>query len=247
MVDPAGDPEAGVGPDGRGGPHAFVGDLSVPVLRSDDHHHLARVLRLRDGAPMTLGDGRGGWRPARFRIDADAAPEPDGEVVAVPTPERSVTVGFSLIKGGRPELVVQKLTELGVDRILPLSADRSVVRWDAAKAAANVDRFRRVAREAAMQSRRVHLPEVVAVGRPSEVAGGPAVVLAEPGGEPLGNPWVDGVEALLVGPEGGWSDEELAGRRTVGLGATVLRAETAAIVAGTLLVALRDGRLRPGT
>ncbi|HAQ22744.1 MAG TPA: hypothetical protein DCR10_04265, partial [Acidimicrobiaceae bacterium] len=71
----------------------------------------------------------------------------------------------------------------------------------------------------------------------------PAVALAEPGGEPLGAPGAGPVDVVLVGPEGGWTDDELAGRRTVGLGSTVLRAETAAIAAGTLLVALRDGRL----
>jgi RsmE family RNA methyltransferase len=67
------------------------------------------------------------------------------------------------------------------------------------------------------------------------------VVLAEPGGDPI-----DGsVRVLLVGPEGGWTDEELSGHLTVGLGPTVLRAETAAISAGTLLTALRDGRVSP--
>lgn len=237
----------GAAPDGRGGPHAFVADLSAPLLDDADLHHLARVLRLRDGDPMTVGDGRGAWRPARFRLYPGVGPEADGEVVEVPAPERPVAVGFSLIKGGRPELVVQKLTELGVDRILPLAAERSVVRWDDAKAAANLERFRRVAREAAMQSRRVHLPEVVAVGRPADVVAGPAVAVAEPGGEPLGSPGADSVDVVLVGPEGGWTDDELAGRRTVGLGSTVLRAETAAIAAGTLLVALRDGRLAPPT
>jgi len=152
-----------------------------------------------------------------------------------------VTVGFALIKGGRPEMVVQKLTELGVDRILPLSADRSVVQWDEAKASAQVERFRRVAREAAMQSRRAWLPTVEGVAAARDVQPAVGVVFAEPGGDPI-----DGsVRVLLVGPEGGWTDEELIGHPTVGLGSTVLRAETAAISAGTLLTALRDGRVSP--
>ena len=243
MGDRGGGPVPGTAPDGRGGPHAFVADLAAPLLDEADHHHLARVLRLRDGDAMTLGDGRGAWRPGRFRLDPGMGPEADGEVVEVAPSERPVTVAFSLIKGGRPELVVQKLTELGVDQILPLAAERSVVRWDDAKAVANLERFRRVAREAAMQSRRVYLPEVLAVGEPADVADGPAVAVAEPGGEPLGAPGAGPVDVVLVGPEGGWTDDELAGRRTVGLGSTVLRAETAAIAAGTLLVALRDGRL----
>ena len=226
-------------PDGRGGPHAFVDDLGAPLLDDADHHHLTRVLRLSDGAPLTVGDGRGGWRPARFRTDSALGPEPDGEVVVVPPPSRTVAVGFALIKGGRPELVVQKLTELGVDRILPLAASRSVVRWDDDKAAVQVERFRRVAREAAMQSRRVHLPIVEPLTRAVDVPHGPGLAMAQPGGGPL----ADDLVVLLVGPEGGWTAGELEGRRTVGLGTTVLRAETAAIATATLLVAVRDGRL----
>ena len=224
-------------PDGRGGPHVFVADPSAPVLADDDRHHLALVLRLRDGDPITIGDGAGRWSPAVFRSGAE--PEPTADVVEVPEAGSPVAVGFALIKGGRPELVVQKLTELGVDRILPLTAERSVVRWDAAKAGAQVERFRRVAREAAMQSRRVWLPEIEEVSAARHLAASDGLAVAEPGGDPL-----DGsIRTLLVGPEGGWTADELVGHRTVGLGRTVLRAETAAIAAGALLTALRDGRI----
>ena len=224
---------------GRGGPHVFVVDLSTPTLDEHDRHHLGRVLRLRDGDDLTLGNGAGRWCRAVYRIGGD--PEPVGDVVAVPTPDPAVVVGFALIKGGRPEMVIQKLTELGVDRILPLSADRSVVQWDEAKASKQVERFRRVAREAAMQSRRAWLPTVEEMAAARDVQPAAGVVLAEPGGDPI-----DGsVRVLLVGPEGGWTDEELIGHSTVGLGPTVLRAETAAIAAGTLLTALRDGRVSP--
>ena len=224
---------------GRGGPHVFVVDLSTPTLDEDDRHHLGRVLRLRDGDDLILGDGAGRRCRAVYRVSDD--PELVGDVVAVPASDPAVAVGFALIKGGRPEMVVQKLTELGVDRILPLSADRSVVQWDEAKASTQVERFRRVAREAAMQSRRAWLPivEEMAVAREVQPAAG--VVLAEPGGDPIDR----SVRVLLVGPEGGWTDEELIRHPTVGLGPTVLRAETAAISAGTLLTALRDGRVSP--
>ena len=219
-------------PDGQGGPHVYVEDLDEPVLANEDRHHLARVLRLRDGDSLTVGDGLGRWRPARFGSDLRI----DGEVVEVPAASRAVAVGFALIKGGRPELVVQKLTELGVDRILPLAAERSVVRWDEAKVASQYERMVRVAREAGMQSRRARLPEVAPVAPVESLLD---AAMAEPGGEVLDAD----VDVLLVGPEGGWTPEELRERRRISLGSTILRAETAAIVAGVLLVALRDGRV----
>ena len=74
--------------------------------------------------------------------------------------EPALTVAFAPIKGERPEWVVQKLTELGIDRIVPLRSERSVVRWTAQRGQAAVERLRRVAREAAAQCRRVWLPEV---------------------------------------------------------------------------------------
>jgi 16S rRNA (uracil1498-N3)-methyltransferase len=224
------------GPDGTEGPHAFVADLEVPILDEDDRRHLSASLRLRPGDPLTLSDGKGAWRRARF------GPEiaPDGPIEAVPAAAPELTVAFALVKGARPELVVQKLTELGVDRIIPFTAARSVVQWDDAKVRKGHARLSRVAREAAMQSRRVRLPRIEPATDFAAVAALPGAVLAQRGGgaASLARPTV------LVGPEGGWSDEELAavaGR--VGLGATVLRAETAAIAAAATLTALRAGVL----
>ena len=229
----------GAPPDGRGGPHAFVADVEDPVLSADDRHHLSRVLRLRDGDALTVCDAAGRWRPASFGDRLVAS----GDVVEVPPPAREVAVGFALIKSGRPELVVQKLTELGVDRILLLSAERSVVMWDEGKAAVQLHRLTRVVREAGMQSRRVRLPVLEPLRQASVVARDPTVAMAEPGGSGL-----DGdVGVLLIGPEGGWTEAELGDRRRVGLGSTVLRAETAAIAAGALMVALRDARVSAGS
>ena len=226
-------------PDGRGGPHAFVEDVEEPVLSTDDRHHLSKVLRLRYGDPLTVCDAAGHWRPARFGNRL----EPSGDVVEVLPPAREVAVGFTLIKSGRPELVVQKLTELGVDRILLLVAERSAVKWDDEKVTDNVERLARVVRESGMQSRRVRLPVLESPQRVSVAAQGPGVAMAEPGG--LG---LDGdVGLLLIGPEEGWTAAELGDRRRVGLGSTVLRSETAAIAAGALMVALRDGRVAAGS
>jgi len=216
--------------------HAFVVDLAAPELTDADRHHLERVLRLRPGDEITVSDGAGSWRPCRF----GAPLEPVGDVSREPAPDPPLTVGFALTKGQRPELTVQKLTELGVDRIAPFVAARTVVRWDPDQAAAHVERLRRLAREAAMQSRRVWLPEVEQVRDFATVVdaiGAGACLADRAGGAPaLSRP------AVLVGPEGGWSDDERAcGLPVVGLGRHVLRAETAAVAAGVVLSALRAG------
>jgi len=174
----------------------------------------------------------------------DVRLEAVGRVVTEPDPDPPVTVGFSLVKGDRPELVVQKLTEVGVDRILLLAAARSVVRWDPERAARGVARLRTVAREAAMQCRRDRLPVVTDVAPVNEVA----LALAGSGGMCEQNGTLRPSllrPALLVGPEGGWDDSEVEnGLPLVGLGPTTLRAETAAICAGVLLCGLRSTTVR---
>lgn len=231
--------EGGPALDGSQGPHVLVDDVEHPTLGADDRHHLERVLRIRPGDSLTVGDGAGRWRACRLGAEG-AEPDPVGAVVAVPRPDPSVAVGFALIKGGRAELVVQKLTEVGVDRIVPFVAERSVVRWDDDKAARNVARLRRVAREAVMQSRRVWIPRVEEVTTFDVLAGEPGAVMAAQGGGPPESR----AGIVLVGPEGGWSSaEQAAPLPRVALGYPVLRAETAAIAAGVLVCALRDGRV----
>lgn len=223
----------------HGAAHVFVEDVTAPGLAPEDAHHLARVLRLRDGETVTVADGRGGWRECAF-VDGGLAPR--GDVVRVPPPVSPVTVAFALAKGDKPELIVQKLTELGVNRIVPVAAARSVVRWDAAKAAHHGERLAAVARAAAMQSRQAFLPvldPVVEFG--VFAASEPGVALAHPGGDPLDAT----LRSIAVGPEGGWTEAEMASvGRHVELGPTTLRTETAAVAAGVLLTALRDGRIR---
>jgi 16S rRNA (uracil1498-N3)-methyltransferase len=161
-----------------------------------------------------------------------------------PPPDPPLSVGFALHKGERPEWAVQKLTELGIDRIITFTTARTVIRLDDAGIARRGERLRRVARDAAAQCRRLRLPriddplpyETLLAGEDS------AIAVAEPGAPPL----VAGTTCVLVGPEGGFTEDELTRAPTlVGLADTVLRTETAAVTAGVLLVALRAGRIRP--
>jgi len=223
----------------------YVADLDDPAPDARDAHHLARVLRLRPGEPVVAGDGRGRWRLCRFRAppgDGVAVLEPDGPLTSVPRAAPLITVGFVPVKGERPEWVVQKLTEVGVDRVVVLRSARAVVHWEGERARRAIERLRRVAREAAGQSRAPWLPElegVLDLGTLAAALAPVPLVLAHPGGDP---PSVT-MPALAVGPEGGWDDAELGsgGRPVVGLGPGILRAETAAVAGGLLLCALRNG------
>jgi 16S rRNA (uracil1498-N3)-methyltransferase len=216
------------------GPFVFVDDIDRPELADNDRHHLSRALRVRDGEEMVVSDGRGRWRAARF----GSAIEIEGEILEDPLPVPAITVVFAPVKGDRPEWLVQKLTEIGVDRLVPMICDRSVVRWHGDRSDRALERLRRVAREAAMQSRRPRLPVIEAPVSFLEAVGWPGVAIASSGGM---RPSLE-TPTVLIGPEGGWTDDELAAAHsTVSLGVQVLRAETAAVTAGTLLVALRQG------
>ena len=224
-----------------GGPLAYVADLHDPTLNDEDHHHLARVRRLRPGDDLILGDAAGHWCRAHFDGNRPALV---GPIVAAPKLQPELEVAFALVKGAKPELVVQKLTELGIDRIRPFVASRSVVRWDGTKSATAHARLVKVARGAAMQSRRAWIPRVEAVATFAEVSTLAGACRADRGGDPpsLERP------VLLVGPEGGWDDQERSvDLPVVGLGDGVLRAETAAITAGVVLSVLRCGLVRSTT
>lgn len=219
--------------------HLFVEDVEAPAVAGEDRHHAERVLRLRHGEAITVSDGRGRWRQAVWRPGAEPEPVTEVHLDAEPTP--MITVGFALTKSDKGAQVVQKLTECGVDRILPLIAERSVVRWDEDKAATAVARWKKVAREAAMQSHRNWLPTVEPVTPFADAVTMRGVVLAHMDGAPL-----DRMSTfVLVGPEGGWAEAELAAWPCVRLSRSVLRAETAAVAAGVLLTGLRDGIVAP--
>ena len=217
----------------QAGPHVFVDDLERPELREADRHHLARALRVRSGDPLTLSDGAGNWRTARF---GDVV-QPDGVVQAVAPPAYEIGIGVALTKAAKPEFAVQKATEIGVDRIVVFEAEHSVARWDEPKRSRNEQRLATVAREAAMQSRRVTIPTVEVVENLDHMIGLSGVARADFGGSAVHS----GHRFVLVGPEGGWSATERQRLpEAIDLGPTVLRAETAAIVASTILVMSRD-------
>ena len=227
----------------------FVPDLEVLEVTPGDAHHLAQALRLRPGEVVVAADGRGRWRACRFAGPAAGRAGPalhaDGPVLSSPRPAPEITVAFVPVKGERPEWAVQKLTEAGVDRIVVLRSARAVVRWEGQRAARAVERLQRVAREAAAQSRRAWLPEVRGVHTLAELADllvPVPLALAHPGGDPPSTR----APAVAVGPEGGWEEAETgAGYPLVGLGPTVLRAETATVAVGLLLCALRAGLVGP--
>jgi 16S rRNA (uracil1498-N3)-methyltransferase len=207
--------------------HVVVDDVDQPVVDEPTSHHLFRVLRVRDGDTVTVTDGRGRWRVCHA---AGGEVLPSADATAVADRDAACTVAFAIPKSDRPEWIVQKLTELGVARIVLLHAERSVVRWETDRAERHLAKLRRVAVEALEQSRGIWLPDLVG----PVPAGG--VLPDTPAAEPDGRALSRRDRALAIGPEGGWSptELELAADR-VSLGASVLRVETAAVVAAAWL------------
>ena len=234
---------------------ALIGDHAV---------HLARVLRAEIGQEFDIATGAGvrcgtitSISDARVEFALGLAHEvKPASFKSIP----KITVVLAIFKFDRMEWAIEKCTEIGVARIIPVSTRRS----DAHLATAAVkrhERWQRIARQAAEQSRRSAPPEIAAPIKLKQLAddrvlpvGAPRVVLAEPLaeseessrlGDILRSSSSAGGVVLAVGPEGGWADEELAwfqetGWAAASLGSMILRAETAAIVATALaLDALR--------
>ena len=190
--------------------HIVVEHVDDPRLDADAEHHVFRVLRLRAGESVTVTDGAGSWRPCVVAGESVVA---DGAARFVPRSADPLTIAWAIPKRDRPEWIVQKLTEIGVDRIVIVHADRSVVRWDASRAGRHVAKLRRVASEAVQQSRGVWVPTIEGPVEAAEILS--QAVAAEPGGREL--TLLDRV--IAIGPEGGWSDAELAlARDRVSLG-----------------------------
>lgn len=223
--------------------HVFVRDLADPVLEDPDAHHLLRVLRVRPGETVSVSNGTGAWRTCVMSSRSELEPV-DDTVHSESASTRPITVAFGVTKSDKPEVVVQKLTELGVDHIVPVLLDHSVVRWDDDKVERQHERFSKVSREAAMQSRQVFLPSVHRVVSDLETLLANPLMKGQWGlvalADPDGSSEMAGVSALIIGSEGGFSQRELdLVDARVSLVGGVLRAETAAIAAGVLLANAR--------
>ena len=205
-------------------------------------HYMADVLRLPPGAPLEVFDGAGNAWDASFTGSELRL----GERRPAPRPGATVWLAFALARGEKGDWIVQKGTELGVSRLVPWQAERSVVRLEPDRAAERARRWRRIAEEAARQCGRAEVPEVALPGTLAAALDAPGgfvrIAFHAGAGAPLASlvrPGMPGILAV-VGPEGGLTEREVeacvaAGCGLATLGPRVLRAETAAVVAAALL------------
>lgn len=223
-----------------------VGD--VAVVDGDEGFHAANVRRLRAGEELDLGDGAGAMahcvieEVVKARLTARVL-----ERCTVEPASPTVTVVQALPKSDRSELAIELATEAGADAFVAWRAARCVARWDGGRADKGLRRWRAVARAAARQSRRPHIPSVtgpVTTGqlltdvRGAVAADTTVLALHESATEPLTKLSLAQTDSLMlvIGPEGGIADDEIsalsaAGATAVRLGPTVLRTSTAAAVA----------------
>jgi 16S rRNA (uracil1498-N3)-methyltransferase len=255
-------------------PHFFVEHLrdvepgATVALSPEDSRHALRALRLRTGEAVTLADGVGGFARGRIAtVAGDATAAGAGgarrraaaarvevlelEVRSPASPRIVVTMAAP--KGDRMAWATQKLTEVGVDELVLLEDADRAVRAAGDHGAALPERLRRIAREAAMQSRRPFVMDISEAGfeQALEPDEGPLLMLWEGAAEPLraaleATPSPARVR-LLIGPEGSFSEAEVdragaAGARLVSMGPGILRTETAAL-AGAIIALSVYGRL----
>ncbi len=213
------------------------------VLDAEESHHLARVLRLVPGATVFAFDGNGAEYECEVaRVHKDAA---ELQVIArlsneVESP-LALTLGQALIKGDKFDWVVQKATELGVTRLVPLVTEHSEFR-KAEGRELRLQRWRRIALEATKQCGRrklIELAEVTTFAQFCAAATGVKLIFSERGGNKLADVSRADSVTLAIGPEGGWSEGELTlaeaqGFLPVHLGNRILRTETAAVAAVAL-------------
>lgn len=230
---------------------------ATAVLDGKEGRHAATVRRIGVGEHLVLADGRGGI--ARADVAAVGKDRLELTVTArdeVPPATPAVTLVQALPKAERSELAVELATEAGIDAIVPWQSARCVAKWEGPKAVKGVTRWQAVAVAAAKQSRRAHVPRVADLHRTPAVLdrvravvadGGVVLVLHESATAELASLELRAAAeiALVVGPEGGLSGDEVtaltgAGATAVRLGPTVLRTSTAAAVALGALGVLTD-------
>lgn len=223
------------------------GDVRMPDALA---HHATRVLRMRDGDLLTLFDGEGGEVAARLQARGKTWWAVLGETTAL---ERESPLELMLVQslasGDKMDWVVQKAVELGVTTIIPVESERSVAKLSGERARKRVEHWRQVAISACEQSGRNRIPEIEAVtGLRHYLAAERAPhckLICAPGAQvrlqQMERPAVP--VHILIGPEGGWSDSELAavsvaGGVAIALGPRVLRTETAGLAALSAMQAL---------
>jgi len=227
-----------------------IGAGSTVTVEGDEAHHAVAVRRLRVGEQVVLTDGRGRSATGEVAsVGKRVFTVSVVEVIDVERPTPAITVVQALPKGERGELAVEVLTEIGAARIVPWAAARSVAIWKGERAEKSWARWCSTAREAAKQARRTWHPEVTRLATTAQVTsmiGGAAlaVVLHEVATSSLAALDVPNAGDLLVvvGPEGGLTDDEVAafvaaGAVSVRLGSEVLRTSTAGVAAVAALLA----------
>jgi len=218
------------------------------LLLGEHAQHLARVLRARVGQEFDIATESKIYRGRIISIADDRVEFDLGEEVAAPV-SHPVTLAISIFKFDRMEWAIEKCTELGVARIVPVIAHRTEAHL-AAAASKRVERWQRIARQAVEQSRRVLPPEVsqpVKLKAAVALPGSMRILLSEVETDTMLKDVVrsrrgEGKVILALGPEGGWTEAELklfqaAGWRAASLGDTILRAETAAIAGLAVVLA----------
>lgn len=219
------------------------------VLAGREGHHAADVRRLRRGEAVDVVDGEG------LRLQCTVREVDRGQVVLdvvdawhEPAPTPRLTVAQALVKHDAADRALSSMTEVGVDEVLPWSAERSIVTWDDTRVPRALARWRAAVAEAAKQSRRAWVPRVpepaTTLGLSERVrAADLALLLDRDAPAPLAGVAVDDASDILVvvGPEGGLTPRETAlltesGALPVHLGPTVLRSATAGAVAAAVLL-----------
>lgn len=230
------------------------GPFELP-LSAGDLHHAKAVLRVSAGAEVAAVEPDGSvWRVRVSAVTADAIAAERLDPLGAPRAFR-VVLFQGVAKGVKVDLVVEKATELNIEAVVPILTERSVVKLDADKLRSRGDRWRRVAAAAAKQAGRTSIPRVsdpVPFAEARELFAEVDVVLVVWEGADATGPGIgealdeagataESRVALVVGPEGGLTVEEVyaleeAGARAVTLGDTVLRSESAGIVASALCI-----------